>query len=137
MASGTTSRFANGVYGIRLADGLTWTHAVTQLDAAGAVVTPGSAPPSALTDKSLTITLGGTAQQAIAANTSRHYLFIQNPSGSGGALWFSTTGTAVQASPSIELLPGASYENPPHLCPTGAVSVIHPTTSAKISIREA
>ncbi len=129
-------RFGSGVYGVRLADGVTWVHAVTQMDSTGAVVNPGQAPSSALTDKSVTIATGGTAQTAIAANPARHYLFIQNPSASGGTLWFSTTGVAVQASPSIELLPGASYENPPHMSPTGAVSVIHPTTSALITLRE-
>lgn len=90
---------------------------------------------STLTDASVTISTGGTAQTAAAANTGRRYLFIQNPAGSGGTLWFSTNATAVAASPSIELVAGASYENPPHYCPTGAVSVIHPTTNAKITVR--
>ena len=44
---------------------------------------------------------------------------------------------AVAASPSIELVAGASYESPAHYCPTGALSVIHGTTNAKITIREA
>lgn len=91
----------------------------------------------ALTDRSVTITTGGTAQQAAAALTTRKYLLIQNPSGSGGSCWFSTVATAVAASPSIELVAGASYENPAHFCPTGAVSVIHPVTNAKITVREA
>ena len=90
----------------------------------------------ALTDRSVTITTGGTAQQAAGSNTSRKYLVIQNPSASGGTLWFSTTGTAVQASPSIELLPGASYESNAAFCPTGAVSVIHLVTSALVTIKE-
>ena len=92
---------------------------------------------SSETDRSVTITLGGTAQTAAAANPARRYLFIQNPSGSGGTLWFSTKTTAVAASPSIELVAGASYESPAHYCPTGALSVIHGTTNAKITIREA
>lgn len=86
-------------------------------------------------DGSVTISTGGTAQTAAAASPGRRYLFIQNPSGSGGTLWFSTITTAVAASPSIELVAGASYENPDHFCPTGAVSVIHPVTSAKITVR--
>jgi hypothetical protein len=92
---------------------------------------------AALTDRSVTIATGGTAQQAAAALATRKYLFIQNPSASGGTLWFSATTTAVQASPSIELPPGGSYENPAHFCPTGAISVIHPTTSALITVKEA
>ncbi len=90
---------------------------------------------SKLTDASVTIATGGTAQDAAVANINRKYLFIQNPSGSGGSLWFNTLATAVAASPSIELVAGASYENPAHYCPTGAVSVIHPVTSAKITVR--
>ena len=90
---------------------------------------------STLTDASVTIAAGDTAQTAAAENSGRKYLFVQNPSASGGTLWFSTKATAVKASPSIELPPGASYENPAHFCPTGAVSVIHPVTGAKITVR--
>lgn len=50
------------------------------------------------TDRSGTITSGGVAQQAMAANSARRYLFIQNVS--GGDLWYSTIGTAVQNQPS-------------------------------------
>lgn len=113
--------------------------ALVPLDASGALAVSlgGGGGGGALTDRSVTITTGGTAQQAAAANASRRYLLIQNPSGSGGTCWFSSIGTALPASPSIELAPGASYENPAHFCPTGAVSVIHPTTGAKITVREA
>lgn len=97
-------------------------------------VGPGSGTPI---DRSVTITTGGTAQQAAPAKLGRRYLFIQNPSASGGTAWVSWLTTAVQASPSIELAPGASYENPTHFCPDGAISVIHPTTSAKITVLEA
>jgi len=107
--------------------------ALAALESITATVVPTAATS---TDRSGTITTGGTAQQAAAANATRKYLFIQNPSGSGGTLWFSTLATAVAASPSIELPAGASYENPPHFCPTGAVSVIHGTTNAKYTVRE-
>lgn len=89
----------------------------------------------ALTDKSGTITTGGTAQTAAAANTSRKYLFIQNPSTAPGSLWFSTVTTAVAASPSIELVPGAS-DATGVFCPTGAVSVIAATTGHAFTMRE-
>ncbi len=88
-----------------------------------------------LTDKSGTITTGGAAQDAAAANTSRHYLFLQNPSTAPGSLWFSTVATAVAASPSIELVPGASYESG-MFCPTGAVSIIGATTGMAFVGRE-
>lgn len=90
----------------------------------------------ALTDKSGTITTGGTAQTAAALNASRKYLFIQNPSTAPGSLWFSTVTTAVAASPSIELVPGASYESG-LFCPTGAVSIIGATTGQAFTGREA
>ncbi len=129
-------RFGSGVYGVRLADGVTWVHAVSQMDSTGAVVNPGQAPGGTPTDRSVTIGAANTAQTAAAANAARHYLFIQNPSGSGGSLWVSWITTAVQAPPSIEILAGSSYENPPHFCPVGAVSVIHSVLSAKITVLE-
>ena len=89
-----------------------------------------------LVDRSVTITTGGTAQTAAVARRAREYLFIQNPSGSGGSLWFSTNATAVAASPSIELVAGASYESLLDAAGLGAVSVIHPTTGTKITVRE-
>lgn len=95
-----------------------------------------TAPTSgALTDKSGTITTGGTAQTAAAANTARKYLLIQNPSTAPGSLWFSTVTTAVAASPSVELVPGASYESG-LFCPTGAVSIIGATTGQAFTARE-
>lgn len=89
-----------------------------------------------LTNRSVTITAGGTAQDAATARTGRKYLLIQNPSGSGGTAWVRFGADAVQASPSIEIQAGGSYESPPHFCPNERVSVIHPTTSAKLTILE-
>jgi hypothetical protein len=104
--------------------------------AAGAGSVVASVPSGALTDKSGTITAGGTAQVAAAANSSRKYLFLQNPTGAPGSLWFSTTATAVAASPSVELVPGASYETGSFV-PTGAVSIIGATTGQAFTGREA
>jgi hypothetical protein len=104
------------------------------------VIDPGSIPVTptsgALTDRSGTLTTGGTAQNAAAALATRKYLFVQNPSTAPGTLWFSTVTTAVQDSPSIELVPGASFESG-LFCPTGAVSVIAATTGHKWTAREA
>ena len=90
---------------------------------------------TAPTNGSGSITTGGTAQNALSANSGRKYLFIQNVS--TGDLWFSSIATAVQDQPSIRLRPGDSYENPPHFCPTGAISVIGATTGQKFTAREA
>ncbi|KPV49029.1 hypothetical protein SE17_34895, partial [Kouleothrix aurantiaca] len=78
------------------------------------------------TDRPSTLTTGGTAQQLAAANSSRKYLLVQNQS--SGFLYICFTGTATQTQTSIRLAPGDSYENPPHYCPTSAVSVIGATT---------
>lgn len=90
-----------------------------------------------LTDRSGTITTGGTAQNAAAALSTRKYLYIENPITATARLWFSTVATAVADSPSISLEPGQSWENPSHFCPTGAVSVIAATTGHKFTVREA
>jgi hypothetical protein len=95
------------------------------------------APDGSLTDRSVTITTGGTAQEAAPANPNRVYLLVQNPTTSPGPVWFSTSTTAVADSPSIELQPGQSWESPASFCPTGAISVIAATTGAKVTIKEA
>lgn len=78
------------------------------------------------TDRSSTLTTGGTAQQLAAANTSRKYLLVQNQS--SGYLYIRFTGTATQDQTSLRIESGGSYENPPHYCPTSAVSIIGATT---------
>jgi hypothetical protein len=54
-----------------------------------------------LTDRSGTITAGGTAQVLAAANTARRYLRIQNQS--AGVLWVRETGTAAASGASMAL----------------------------------
>lgn len=87
--------------------------------------------PVSFTDISGTVTTGGTAQNAAAANATRRGLIIQNVS--PGALYVSTTGTAsatVSAgSGSIRIDAGAYWEAPAHGVPTGAVSVYGATTA--------
>ena len=94
-------------------------------------------PDATLTDRSVTITTGGTAQDAAPANPNRVYLLIQNPSGNSGSVWFAIGTTATAASPAIELQPGQAWESQSSLCPTGAVSLIHATTGTKITVKEA
>lgn len=81
-----------------------------------------------------TITSGGVAQNALAANPSRKGFDLQNLS--SGDLWFSDTTTAVAGEPSFLLPSGAFYETPPGYTPKGAVSVIGATTGQAFAVRE-
>lgn len=99
--------------------------------------TPNYVRPSTgtLTDRSGTITTGGTAQQAMAANTSRKYLLIQNISDTN--MWINFTTTAVQDSPSILLLAnGGSLAQEAGFVSTEAVSIICATTGKKWTAKE-
>jgi hypothetical protein len=109
-----------------------------QLATAGATnVTP--------TDCSGTITAGGTAQNALAAQTTLHGLTIANidvSAGSGEPLWISFTTTAVASGiGSYPLTPPTgttftgmgSYTAPPGFGLNHAVSVIGATTGHKFS----
>ena len=91
----------------------------------------------ALTNRSGTITTGGTAQTAIAANTSRKYVLILNPDTATEDLWFSFDATAVAAAPSIYLHPGDAFEaGPGEFVPTGALSIIAATTAHAFTAKE-
>lgn len=97
----------------------------------GTTIKPASGAP---TDRSGTVTLGGTAQQIMAANATRTYFFFENPSDT--AMWINFGATAVATQPSILIAPGASYENPSHFCPNGTVSMICATTSKVFTAKE-
>lgn len=90
----------------------------------------------ALTNRSGTITAGGTAQAAVAANTSRNYLLIRNPIDATEALWINLTGTATAASPSLRLDAGDILTFEGSFVPTNAVSVIAATTGHAFTIWE-
>lgn len=81
-----------------------------------------------------TITAGGTAQTALAANTARTGYEIQNQS--TGTLWFSDVATAVAGEPSFEIAPGATYWTPDTYRPKGAVSIIGATTGQAFAARQ-
>ena len=88
-----------------------------------------------MVDRSGTITLGGTAQQLMAANPNRKGYFIQN--NSAGVLWFNELGaTAVQAAPSISIAAGALYQSPSPGASALAISIIGATTAQAFSARE-
>jgi hypothetical protein len=97
------------------------------------------------TDCSVTLTTGGTAQNAFTAQTTLHGFTISNidaTSGSGEPVWFSFTGTAVAgaagsyplAAPTATTFANpTSYTTPPGFGTNHALSVIAATTSHKIS----
>lgn len=90
----------------------------------------------ALTDRSGSITAGGTAQQLIAVNSARKYLFIRNPITATERLWFNFTTTAVADSPSIALDPGDTFVMEGTFVSTEAISVLAATTGHKITAKE-
>lgn len=86
-------------------------------------------------DKSGVVTLGGTAQNAIASNGSRKGWCIQNPSdatkqgiATAESLWVKIGGTA-SATSGTELQPGAQVCNAPEQKDLTAVSVYGATTA--------
>jgi hypothetical protein len=87
-----------------------------------------------LTNRSGTITLGGTAQTLAAVNATRRYLFIQNLS--VGDLWLNFTTTAVAAQPSIKLAAGDSFVMEGSFVSTELVSVFGATTGQAWAAKE-
>jgi hypothetical protein len=85
------------------------------------------------TDRSGTITLGGTAQTLTATNNARKGLTIQNTS--SGDLRVSTRGTA-SSTAGILLKPGSLYEWPAHGVPVSAVSIWGATTAQAFEAME-
>jgi len=96
-----------------------------------------------LTDRSGSITTGGTAQTLAAANTNRRYLLIQNPLSAATqgiataeSLFINFTTAAVMGSPSIELAPGDIFVMEGLAVSTELVSVIAATTGHKWVAKE-
>lgn len=87
-----------------------------------------------LTDRSGTITLGGTAQTIMAANATRKYLLIQNTSDT--TMWCNFTTAAVATQPSFNLIPGASFVMEGTAISTEAVSCIGATTAKIFTAKE-
>ena len=93
-------------------------------------------------DYSGSITTGGTAQTAVAANPNRRWLRVENPPSATESLFVRYDGTATTNSStpnSTELAPGASDEfsfTGVGYIPGGAVSVIAATTGHKFIIKE-
>lgn len=88
----------------------------------------------ALTDRSGTITTGGTAQNAAAANASRRYLLVRNPLSAAQPLYFNLTGMATADSPSMRLDPGDTFVMEGLFVASNAVSVLGATTGNKFTV---
>lgn len=93
------------------------------------------------TNDSLSLTLGGTAQAAIASNTTRKGCLVENPAlaadqgiSTAEFLYVNFGGTAAAASTSFALAPGQSISCSPLGIGTvtSAVSVVAATTAHKI-----
>lgn len=98
---------------------------------------PVSAVAGPTTDRSGAITTGGTAQDAAVANTSRHYLFLRNPTTEVEPLYFDLgVNAVVTGSPSIRLDPGdqAVYEG--SWVPSDRISVNAATSGHKWTCKE-
>lgn len=88
-----------------------------------------------LTDRSGTITSGGTAQQVVAASTDRRYLLIQNLSTEN--LWVNFAGTATPGGGSILILAnGGSVVAEGTFIPHSAVSIYGATTGSAFTAYE-
>lgn len=110
---------------------------VQGIASATAVITdPNAARRGTLTDRSGTITSGGTAQSLAGSNASRKYLLIVNPITATEPLYVNFTTTAVAGSPSIGLNPGDSFVMENGFVSTEAISVIAATTSHTYTAKE-
>jgi archaellin len=104
---------------------------------------PGINKQGTLTDRSGSITTGGTAQTLAAVNASRRYLLVQNPLSAttqgiatAESLFINFTTTAVAGEPSIELAPGDIFVMEGSAVSTELVSVIAATTGHKWTAKE-
>lgn len=99
-------------------------------DASGLPLPPASEPPAATvttTDKSGTITAGGTAQVAIASNASRRAWCIQNDPAATEPLYVRVNGTAASGI-GAALSPGDQACSSGNIVDTAGVSVFAATT---------
>ena len=99
----------------------------------GDVVTAPSIGASAGTDRSGSITTGGTAQQLAASNTARRSLTGQNIS--TGDLWINETGgtAAADTAGSFKIPAGATFS----VSTNRAISIVGATTGQKFTATEA
>ena len=107
------------------------------------LATPGMVPSGSgggggggtLTDRSGTITTGGTAQQLAPVNVTRRYLVIMNMHASE-VMYFNFTTTAVAGEPSFSLPAGAAFVMESAYVSTELISVIAATTGHPWTAKE-
>lgn len=87
-----------------------------------------------VTNRSGTITTGGTSQQIMAANASRRYLMIQNVSDT--VMWCNFTTAAVLDQPSFQLVPGATFLMEASSVSTEAIQCIGSVTGKSFTAKE-
>lgn len=109
---------------------------VTALTGMSVSVSNLPATAGALTNRSGTIAVGGTAQNAVGTNATRRYLLVRNPKNAAESLWLNLVGTATAASPSLELAAGDDYIAESGFIPTNAVSVFGLTTGHAFTVWE-
>lgn len=87
------------------------------------------------TNRSGTVTTGGTSQTLMAANASRRGFSIQNLS-TTDLYWNDLGTTAAATQPSYRLPAGAIYESPAHQCSVAAINIFGATTGQVFVARE-
>ena len=106
---------------------------VNDVEVTATVEPPG--PDADFTNKSGTITLGGTSQTLAAANAARQGWWVQNHS--VGDLWVNDLGAAaIIGQPSIKIPAGALYEPPYGGHGGAALAIIGATTAQAFTARE-
>jgi len=88
----------------------------------------------ALTNRSGTITAGGSDQQIAASNSSRHFFFFQNVSDTD--MWINFGAVANADQPSILVKPNGSMRIDGSFLPSGAVHVFCATTGKSFTCKE-
>lgn len=105
------------------------------VDSLGRAVVSLSPSASSLTDKSGTITLGGTSQDLADVNVLRKYLFVQNVDTTQD-LWINFTSAATVDKPSMKLGPGDSFVMEGSFVSSEKVTIIAATTAHKFTAKE-
>jgi hypothetical protein len=103
-------------------------------DNSGNDVSPGDRTVGALTNRSGSISSGGSSQQLAAANATRRYLFIQNIATED--LWFNFGTAAVADQPSVRLRPGDSFVMEGLFIDNQAIHIIGATTGSRFVAKE-
>lgn len=102
---------------------------LSTIDSSGGGTTTGP-----LTDRSGTITSGGTSQQVAAANSSRKYFMLQNISDE--TMWIDFGVSAVQDTPSIKITTGGAFFAEGSFVSDQVINIISATTGKKFVSKE-